>query len=131
MLCAREEVMFKSIAFIGFLTLVVTFNVNAHESDRIDQMEKEMQEIKLRLSELESFLSSSSKTENLVKPGEGWKSVSSWRKLTTYMSYSDVKNILGEPHRVDGGDFATWYYQNGGEVDFMLGKVSKWNEPRK
>jgi len=123
--------MVKTIIIVGFLALAVSFNANAHESDRIDQLENEIQEIKLRLSELESFLSNSSKTEDLVKSGEGWKSVSSWRKLTTDMSYSDVKNILGEPYQVNGGSIAEWYYQNGGEVFFMRGKLFKWTEPWK
>jgi outer membrane protein assembly factor BamE (lipoprotein component of BamABCDE complex) len=53
-----------------------------------------------------------------------------WRKLTKDMSTSDVKKILGEPHRVDGGTFTHWYYQNHGGVIFYEGKVDRWMEPR-
>ncbi len=77
------------------------------------------------------LINSMSDSDETIVWGEGWKSVSNWRKLTTDMRYSDVKNILGEPYQVDGGNIARWYYQNGGEVVFMGNKVYQWNEPRK
>lgn len=122
--------MVKTIAIIGFLSLAVAFNSYAHDSDRIDQLEKEIQETKHRLSKLESLLSSPSKAQEPVTSGEGWKSVKNWRTLTTDMSTSDVQKILGEPYRVDGGNIATWYYQNDGIVNFYKGKVHDWREPR-
>lgn len=124
--------MVKTITFIGFLLIAFAFNgnANANDSDRIDQLEKEIQEIKLRLSKLESLLSNPSKAEELVTSSEGWKSVMNWRKLTTGMSTSDVQKILGEPHRVNGGTITDWSYQNGGNVIFFEGKVDRWMEPR-
>jgi len=122
--------MVKTIAIIGFLSLAVAFNSYAHDSDRIDQLEKELQELKLRLTKLEVLLSNPSKAQELVTSNEGWKSVMNWRKLTTDMDTSDVQKILGEPHRVDGGRFTTWYYQNGGIIYFIEGKVNHWMEPR-
>ena len=122
--------MVKTIAIIGFLSLAVAFNANAHDSDRVDQLEKELQEIKLRLSKLESLLSNPSNAQKPVTSGEGWKSIMNWRKLTNGMSTSDVQRILGEPHWVDGGAIASWYYQNGGRITFYEGKVDRWTEPR-
>jgi hypothetical protein len=124
--------MVKTIIFIGFLLIAFAFNgnANANDSDRIDQLEKEIQEIKLRLSKLESLLSNPSKAEELVTSSEGWKSVMNWRKLTTDMSTSDVQKILGAPHRVNGGSITDWYYPNGGTVTFLEGKVHQWQEPR-
>ena len=123
--------MVKTISFIGFLSLAVAFNANAHESDRINQLEKEIQEIKFRLSKLESFPSNPSNAQEPATSGDGWKSVMNWRKLTQGMSTSDVRRILGEPDRIDGGTIAHWYYQNGGEVIFFDGKAHRWQEPRK
>jgi len=123
--------MVKTISFIGFLTLAVAFNANAHDSDRIIQLEKEIQEIKSRLSRLESFPSNPSNAQEPVTSSEGWKSVMNWRKLTQGMSTSDVRRILGEPHRLDGGTFARWEYQNGGSITFYQEKIQSWNEPRK
>ena len=112
--------MVKTIIIVGLLSLVVAFNANARDSDRIDQLEKEIQELKLRISKLESILSSPSSDQQIVPSSEGWKSVANWRKLSTGMDADDVKKILGEPWRVAGGDFAIWYYQNGGSVDFFF-----------
>ena len=123
--------MVKKIILIGFLSLAVAFNAYAHDIDRIDQLEKELQETKLRLSKLESLLSNPSNAQESVTSGEGWKSVMNWRKLTNDMSTSDVRKILGEPQRLDGGIVAHWYYQNGGSLTFFEGKVQRWIEPRK
>ena len=122
--------MIKTITVIVFLSLGVAFNSYADDSDRIDRLEKDVQELKLRISKIESLLSDSSKSKELAPSHEGWKSVSNWRKLTTDMSESDVQNILGEPQRVDGGSLASWYYENGGTVIFFDGKVHRWMEPR-
>ncbi len=122
--------MVKKIIIIGFLSLAVTVNSYAHDSDRIGQQENEIQEIKLRLSKIESLLGSPSNAQQSVTSRDGWKSVMNWRKLTEGMSTSDVRNILGEPHRLDGGTVANWYYQNDGRITFFQGKVSRWTEPR-
>lgn len=123
--------MIKTIVLIGLLSLGVAFNTYANDSDRIDQLEKVVQELKLRISKLESLLSNSSESKGLAPSHEGWKSVGNWRKLTIDMSASDVQKILGEPQRVDGGNVARWFYENGGIVIFMDGKVFQWMEPRK
>lgn len=129
--------MVKKITFFCFLLVAVAFNANAQDINRIDQqdsyrieqLEKEIQELKVRLSKLESLLGNTSKVQELSTSNEGYKSVVNWRKLTTGMSTSDVQKILGEPHRVDGGRLAHWYYQNNGAVFFYEGKVDRWMEP--
>ena len=122
--------MIKTITIIGFLSLFIAFNSYADDSDRIDQLEKEVQELKLRILNLESLLSNQAAAQDVVTSGDGWKSIANWRKLTTGMDPSDVRKILGEPQRVDGGDLAYWHYQNGGVVTFFNGKVRRWREPR-
>jgi len=46
------------------------------------------------------------------------------------MTPIDVRGLLGEPQRVDGGDIANWYYPNRGSVGFFLGKLNRWQEPK-
>lgn len=121
--------MIKKITITGFLLAAVVFNANAQDTDRIHRLEQEVREINFRLSKLESLLSNPSKTNDHISSVDGWKSVVNWRKLTTDMDYSDVQKTLGEPHRVDGGRMAVWYYQNGGSVWFMEGNVYRWSEP--
>ena len=122
--------MIKTITIIGFLSLFIAFNSYADDSDRIDKLEKEVQELKLRISKLESLLSNPAAAQDVVTSSDGWKSIANWRKLTKGMAPSDVRKILGEPQRVDGGDLAVWYYQNDGAVFFFGGKVNRWMEPQ-
>ncbi|NTU93978.1 MAG: hypothetical protein HGA56_08195 [Chlorobiaceae bacterium] len=129
-MCNKRKTMINKITGICCLFVAVAFTANAQDADRTERLEKEVQEIKLRLSKLESLLSNTSKANERVTSGEGWKSVMNWRRLTTNMDYRDVQIMLGEPYRVDGGEIATWYYQNSGEVTFMQGKVFQWREPR-
>ena len=123
--------MVKTNSLIGFLLLAVAFNANAHDSDRIAQLEKEIQEIKSRLSRLETLPSNQGKAQEPVTSSDGWRSLTNWRRLATNMSESDVRRTLGEPDRIDGGNIAHWLYENNGRVTFMSGKVYQWSEPKK
>lgn len=122
--------MFRNIVYLGVLAFGVALNVHADDSARIDQLEKQVQELKGRVSNLESQLNDQNEVQELVANGDGWKSIANWRKLTTAMGYDDVERILGTPERVDGGNLAHWYYPNRAEVVFMRGKVESWSEPR-
>lgn len=123
--------MIKAIIASAFLSFAVVFSSHAQNADRIVQLEKEIQELKVRVSKLESLLNEPSKAQAIDTSGEGWKSLANWRKLSTDMSASEVRKILGEPERLDGGGVARWYYQNGGRVTFISGRVSQWVEPGK
>lgn len=124
--------MLKIIIVSAFLSFAVVVSSHAQNGDRIVQLEKEIQELKVRVSKLESLLNEPSKAQGIDDAsGEGWKSLANWRKLSTDMSASEVRTILGEPERLDGGGVARWYYQNGGRVTFISGRVSQWVEPGK
>ena len=122
--------MVKKIIIIVYLSLGVTYNSYAHDSERLEQLEQDLQETKERLSELESTLKNTSKDKAVVKTNDGWKYVSNWRMLKQGMSYDDVRNILGEPQRIRGGSVATWYYKNKSEVTFLSNSLHSWQEPR-
>lgn len=121
--------MIKNIPLIVFLSLGVAFSSFADDSDRIDHLEKEVQELKFRISKLESLHSNPSADQEVVTSGEGWKSITNWRKLTTDMGYDDVEKILGSPERMKGGVVAYWFYENGGKVTFVSGRLHSWEEP--
>ncbi len=99
--------MLRTISIFVFISLAFAFNANAQDGNRVAQMEREIREIKLRLSKLESLLSNPGNAQEPVTSPDGWKSVMNWRKLYKDMSASDVQKILGEPHRVDGGNLAS------------------------
>ena len=113
---------------IIFLVIAISSSY-ASESERIEQLESEIQEINERLSKLESILENR-KEKKLVLTNNGWKSLANWRMLKTGMNYAEVNEILGEPHRVFGGMTTGWFYKNDGEVMFFDGEVRKWSEPR-
>ena len=121
--------MVPRLAIAVILSLVATFSSNAHDSDRIDQLEREVQETKQRLSILESKLQNTNDEEELVITDDGWKSVANWRKLSSGMSALSVKNLLGDPHKIDGAKNAVWHYDNGGVVRIIDGNLDRWSEP--
>lgn len=69
------------------------------------------------------------KVEHSAAPDNS-ENISSWRQLKRGMSESQVRSILGEPGKIDGGTFAFWRYKNGGTVTFYQDKLDSWSEPR-
>jgi hypothetical protein len=122
--------MIKKITAISFFCLGSTFNASAHDANRILQLEQDIQSINLRLTKLESAQGIKTDTQKPLANSDGWKSLANWRQLTTGMTPIDVRGLLGEPQRVDGGDIANWYYPNRGSVGFFLGKLNRWQEPK-
>ena len=122
--------MVKKIIVIGLLSLVVAFNSYAQDSNRIDKLENEIIELKLRVLKLDSLINNPSLAQEVLPSGEGWKYVANWRKLSKGMKPIDVRKILGEPYRLDGGTIEDWYYKNDGRIRFYEGKVDNWREPR-
>ena len=82
------------------------------------------------MTKLESAQGIKTDTQKPLANSDGWKSLANWRQLTTGMTPIDVRGLLGEPQRVDGGEFANWYYPNRGSVGFYSGKLNRWQEPK-
>lgn len=102
----------------------------ANDSDRITQLEKEVQELKLRLTNVEAPQGSTNSRQKSPSSSESLKGLTNWRLLKKGMSYDDVRATLGEPTRIQGGIFATWFYPNRGGVTFYEDKLDSWSEPR-
>lgn len=115
--------MFSRLIGVALLMAVAPTS-HAHDADRIDQLERRIQAIEAQLSEL------TSPQVQPFKTGDGWKSLSNWRNLRRGMRPIEVREILGDAHRVDGGYFTRWHYQNGGEVVFANEEVNRWTEPQ-
>jgi hypothetical protein len=111
------------------LLLTLSFGSMASDTDRITQLEKEVQELKTRLSSLESALDKAV----IQKPtltSEGWRKLANWRSLKKGMSFEEVREILGEPGRVTGGTLTDWTYPDQARVTFLNDRLFGWTEPR-
>lgn len=118
------------LSFVGIATLASSFSSFASDGDRITQLEREVQALKSRLTNLESLQNKPSINQKPSISPDGWRSLANWRSLKTGMSYEDVRTILGEPARIRGGSIATWSYANRSDVTFVDDKLHSWTEPR-
>ena len=110
---------------------VMTFSSFASDSDRITQLEKELQELKIRLSNLEAPQSKPGLNQKPVASSDGWRTLANWRSLKKGMSYDEVRATLGEPEKVRAsGTFTFWYYLNRADVTFYQDRLDGWTEPR-
>ena len=121
--------MVPRLALAVIVLLTASFGSYAHDSDRIEQLEMEIQETKKRLLILESMLKSKNDEKEPVITDDNSKSVTNWKKLATGMSTRHVQKILGYPEKVTGVKNAVWYYKNGGVVNFNDGNLASWSEP--
>lgn len=122
----------KKVITFGLLLAFTSISSFASDGQRLSALEKEVQEIKLRLSKLESSnqVPADSKSTIATATAEGWKHQKSWRTLTTGMSPNEVRNLLGEPQQVRGGNVTFWTYPNKGEVTFLGDSLYQWREPK-
>jgi hypothetical protein len=103
----------------------------ASDSDRITQLEIEVQQLKQRLSSLERPPGSAVASPRPLASSEGWKQIANWRSLKKGMSQEVVRSLLGEPQTVRASGHVTfWSYSNRGGVDFVSEKLDGWAEPR-
>ena len=123
------EKLMRTLLLAIVLTLT-TFSSFANDSERITQLENQVNELKLRIQKLENTQSNASNQQKQVVANEGAKSIANWRKLNRGMSYNDVRGLLGEPLRIEGGGVAYWMYSNNGRVTFVRDTLSSWNEPQ-
>lgn len=126
---ARTSLLCGVVA-LGLLLASIPSRSDAQDIDRIGQLEKEIEEIKERLSRLEGSPGSPSNIQRPANAAEGWKVLSNWRQLKTGMSREDVRGLLGEPRRIEGGELESWYYANSASLMFFNGRLNRWMEPR-
>lgn len=118
-------------SLVVLVALTSAFNSFASDSERIIQLEKDVQELKLRITNLESPQSKANINQKLNVANDGWKSLVNWRSLKKGMSYQEVRAILGEPETVRTNSVLTyWSYSNRGTVTYYEDRLDGWNEPR-
>ncbi len=133
--------MYKHISLLTFIACALlaysSYGYAHSESERIDKLEKEVEQLKMivglmALGQASGEEAAGAEEATEEEPPEQWEDIANWRKLQTGMSYDAVRNILGEPHTLRGGSIATWEYKKSfkrGSVGFFDHKLNRWNEP--
>jgi predicted component of type VI protein secretion system len=133
---------------VSLLLLTTSLPSHANDSDRITQLEKQVQELKLRLNNLETKTSASAQQRHAaVSQSDGSRPTASvqqapvasktdmkvlekWRSLEKGMSPDQVRAVLGEPQKTQTNNtFSYWDYANQGSLTFAHGRLNGWTEP--
>ena len=118
------------ICLTGCAALVASTPSMAQDSERIKQLEREVQDIKMRLANLEAP-GKSSDSQTIVLTDK-YKNIANWRMLKKGMSFDEVRALLGEPFRINGGTITYWFYTNQPTIaraTFYRDKLDDWSEP--
>jgi hypothetical protein len=96
---------------------------------RIEILERRSMELERRVRELENVIKSEPTRARPVVAAGNALDIANWRRLRTGMKMDEVRALLGEPERVDGGGVAFWHWGDA-SVTFMDDKLYSWSEPR-
>lgn len=130
------------VTCVGLLMFTTSLSSHANDSDRITQLEKQVQELKLRLNNLEAQRSpsapssqnkSTASNREATRPAANktdMKVLAQWQGLKKGMSPDEVRAVLGAPLKtLANSAFTYWDYANQGSVTFTHGRLSGWTEP--
>ena len=101
---------------------------------RIEILERATADLDRRVGALEAVKSAPSQGQP-IPASTKWKDLANWRRLREGMKMDEVRALLGEPDRVEGGPITFWYWVDSNanvyaKVDFESEKVMGWTEPR-
>ncbi len=124
--------MLKSItaAVIAIVIVLATLFMFGKLSERVWQLEEDVERLKLQITQLTSQTSNANNRQKPHTSIDGWKNLTNWRSLKKGMSYDNVRQILGEPGRIQGGSFTFWIYPDRSSVTFYNDRLDSWTEPR-
>ena len=96
---------------------------------RIELLERANADLERRVRELEAIIQSEPSQGRPIPASTKWQDLANWRQLRRGMKPDQVRALLGEPERVEGGDFMHWYWADA-HVTFYSGRLDSWSEPR-
>jgi hypothetical protein len=97
---------------------------------RIELLERANTDLERRVRELESLIKSEPSKARPVPASTRWRDLANWRQLRQGMTMDEVRELLGEPERVDAGPVTYWRWADA-DVFFMSGKLEGWSEPKR
>ena len=106
-------------------------NLGASE-EGIKELAATVSALEKRVSALEESSAQKPAVSENSKTELGWKSKSNWRLLKKDMTKMQVKNLLGDPDKIDvSGPFENWHWNglSGPKISFYHEKLDEWDEP--
>jgi hypothetical protein len=99
---------------------------------RIENLERANNDLERRVAELESLIKSKPSKGRPITTSARWQDLANWRQLHSGMTMDEVRGLLGEPERVEGGPLTYWYWA-GANVYFTSpdNKLAGWSEPKR
>ena len=102
---------------------------------RIEILERATANLDRRVGALEAVIKSAPSQGQSIPASTKWQDLANWRRLREGMKMDEVRALLGEPDRVEGGLITFWYWVDANahlyaKVEFQSGKVMGWTEPR-
>ena len=103
---------------------------------RIEILERATADLDRRVGALEAVIKSAPSQGQPIPASTKWRELANWRRLREGMQMDEVRALLGEPDRIEGGPITFWYWVDANahiyaSVDFESGGVSGWTEPRR
>ena len=130
----RSNLLLSLASILGCLIFLGLFAYPLQaQDDETLLLQKKIDELELRIEQLETQLRESMEFREMVETGGfGWQNMMNWRKLEIGMPEDEVRSILGAPIKVIKGSKTLWYYPSiyKGFVSFdQDGNLVGWNEP--
>ncbi|PYO45218.1 MAG: hypothetical protein DMD33_00200 [Gemmatimonadetes bacterium] len=96
---------------------------------RIEVLERANTDLEQRVRELEAVIKSQPTQGQPIPASTRWRDLANWRRLHLGMKMDEVRELLGEPERVEAG-YVTYWRWTDANVSFISGKLEGWSEPR-
>jgi hypothetical protein len=97
---------------------------------RIEILERANTDLERRVRDLESLIKIEPSQGRPITTSTRWRDLANWRQLRLGMKMVEVRKLLGEPERVEGGVSSTWYWADA-KVGFFGDEVMSWSEPKR
>jgi len=130
---ATLRIAFLAALAAAFIPLVATGQDTSTASllRRIELLESSNSDLERRVRELESLIKSKSSKGRPIATSARWQDLANWRQLRLGMTMDEVRELLGEPERVEGGAFTIWQYADANVTFSPDNKLLSWSEPKK
>lgn len=114
--------------FVASISIAIP--IEAAEQDKNNRLERRILDLEKRVSKLEAISKGAPQGDSRGPTSSNWKDLKNWRQLRVGMSYDEVRTLLGEPEKIEGGNVAFWYWDNRrASVGFISEKLYSWSEP--